>query len=125
MLTAKVDLKETKRSELMLKAERALFWLCHLSMAAAVITVVFRDYFEGEYLSTQVFATGVLLYTFTLGLSVFLDKVDSSRRANNDEARSLGTVLKPVLLACLIVVLFLSGLVVLIDILVERAGIYF
>ena len=125
MLTAKVDLKQTKRSELMLRAERALFWLCHLSMAAAVITVVFRAYFEGEYLSTQVFATGVLLYTFTLGLSVFLDKVDSSRRANNDEARSLGTVLKPVLLACLIVVLFLSGLVVLIDILVERAGIYF
>ena len=125
MLTAKVDLKEIKRSELMLKAERVLFWLCHLSMAVAVITVVFRDYFEGEYLSTQVFATGVLLYTFTLGLSVFLDKVDSSRRANNDEARSLGTVLKPVLLACLIVVLFLSGLVVLIDILVERAGIYF
>lgn len=94
-------------------------------MVAAIVAVVFREYFEGEYLSTQIFAAGFILYTFTLGLSVFFDKVDASRKANDDEARSLATVLKPIMLACLVVVLFLSGLVMLIDTLVEQAGIYY
>ncbi|PCJ18861.1 MAG: hypothetical protein COB04_05155 [Gammaproteobacteria bacterium] len=125
MSTVEESCKGENRSKNMLRIEKALFWLCHLAMAASAATVIFREYFEAEYLSTQIFASGFVLYTFTLGLSIFFDKIDSSRIANDEEARSLGSVFKPILLACLVVVLLLSGLVVVINVLVERAGIHF
>lgn len=114
-----------KKSECVLNVERVMFWICHLAMVATLVSVVFREYLNSEYLSTQIFVAGVVLYTLTLAMSICFDKLDSSRVANDESARSLGSVLKPILFACLVVMLALSGLVIIIDVFVERAGIYF
>ena len=49
-----------------------------------------------------------MFYTVGLGISVYLDRIDFSRSANDPTTHSLGAVLKPVLLSCLCTIIVIS-----------------
>ncbi len=102
--------------------ERLLSWLGHISLISAAIALYFRDSISNEFLGYQVFASGVLSYTLALALSIYLDKTDSTRKVNNTETQTIGALLKPALLMCLVSVLFISASVLLIAKLVENTG---
>ncbi len=105
----------------MQRIEQLLFWLGHFGLITAGSTLFLRDYITTDYLGNAFFVSGLLSYTVGLGLSIYLDKKDSTRRANNTETQTLGSVLKIPLLICLCVVLFMSGAVIVIASFMEKS----
>ena len=104
----------------MQRIEQLLFWLGHLGLITAGSTLFLRDYITSDYLGNAFFVSGLISYTIGLGVSIYLDKIDSTRKANNAETQSLGSVLKIPLLICLCVVLIMSGAVIVIASVMEK-----
>ena len=102
------------------KLERLLFWTAHIMVISAMSALFFPDIFTIPNIGILLFTSGLGLYTLTLSLSIYLDKTDSTRKANNAETQTIGSILKPALLACLVVVLIMSIGVIFIDHLIDR-----
>ena len=106
------------------KLERTLIWGGHLGMLIAASTLFYQDELGSPYVGSSLFFAAVWSYTLGLALSLYLDGKDSSRKANNPDDQSIGSVLKPALLGCLCVVIAISMVVVIISEYAKTVGVY-
>ncbi|MBL4867178.1 MAG: hypothetical protein JKY67_12480 [Pseudomonadales bacterium] len=97
------------------KIERMMIWLGHLGMLTAAGTLFYQDEIGNPYVGALVFFAATCSYTLGLAISLYLDSSDQNRKANNPDEQSIGSVLKPALLACLCVVIAISIVVVVIS----------
>jgi len=93
-------------------------------MFTAASTLFYQDEIADPYVGSAIFFGAVLSYTLGLALSIYLDRKDPTRKANDPEQQSVGAVLKPALLGCLVVVILISIVVVFISEYAKSQGVF-